>query len=193
MGAVPKDPWKNPAFLVVKYEIILYFIFYTLFLFFIFYFQLGFTLSPMNYPVPFTLYPMTALHMAWFLLFYFCFYFQIGLTLPPASLEIHHLLTWIWGATFSRPTEWMTSRSVSTNNRTLRCVKQFSCTGISMFIIIMFCILSSMGLFMCVSVAVTCCVKAVYIFFFFNRWLTLSPPTLEIHHQLQAVEALHIP
>jgi hypothetical protein len=26
----------------------------------------------------------------------------------------------------------------------------------------------------------------------FQRWLTLSPPTLEIHHQLQAVEALHI-
>jgi hypothetical protein len=29
--------------------------------------------------------------------------------------------------------------------------------------------------------------------FIFSRWLTLSPPMLEIHHQLQAVEALHVP
>jgi hypothetical protein len=28
---------------------------------------------------------------------------------------------------------------------------------------------------------------------FFLRLLTLSPPTLETHHQLQAVEALHVP
>jgi hypothetical protein len=29
--------------------------------------------------------------------------------------------------------------------------------------------------------------------FFVKRWFTLSPPALEIHHQLQAFEALHIP
>jgi hypothetical protein len=36
--------------------------------------------------------------------------------------------------------------------------------------------------------------ECVYLhFFFIYRLLTLSPPTLEIHHQLQAVEALHAP
>ena len=31
------------------------------------------------------------------------------------------------------------------------------------------------------------------VFLFFERWLTLSASTLEIHHPLQAVEALHVP
>jgi hypothetical protein len=31
------------------------------------------------------------------------------------------------------------------------------------------------------------------VFIYFKRWLTLSPPTLEIHYQLQAFQALHIP
>jgi hypothetical protein len=38
-----------------------------------------------------------------------------------------------------------------------------------------------------------CVRRSVFLTFFFKRLSTLSPPTLEIHHQLQAVEALHAP